>query len=204
MFGRKRKSDSDAELIKGLRSPGISFEKAATALFAQYQGYVFRMLKKYPALGEEEIHDAYADAIDATIRKVIRQEFDEQKGKLSTLLFQIFSNKCIDRIRHNTNHKAEWEKELAEITPDLPVASQDFLRSVMAEEAFRGVESLMEDLHPPCKELILAFDYWGYRPDEVAGQLGYKNGKTASQAKYKCMEKLRKMIAAKQIQFPNT
>ena len=186
MFGRKRKSE--AELIAKLRQPGASFERAASSLYAQYQGYVFRLLKKYPALGEEAVRDAYADAVEATIRKIIREEFDPAKAKLSTLLFQIFSHKCIDRIRQHTNHKAEWERELAEITPDLPVASQDFLRSIMAEEAFRGVESLMEELKPPCKELILAFDYWGFRPEEVAEKLGYKNGKTASQAKYKCME----------------
>ena len=40
-------------------------------------------------------------------------------------------------------------------------------------------------------------DYWGFSPEEVAQRHQYKNAKTASQAKYKCLTKLRAMYQTK-------
>lgn len=155
--------------------------------------------RKHPLLSQPDILDAYIDAVDAVIKKVLSHEYNDELAKLSTLLYQIFSNKCIDQLRRITNHKNEWRRNLDSITEDLPVKSQDFLQSIMEQDELEDVMEVMDRLGENCKDLILDFDYWGYKPEEVAKRRGYKNGKSASQAKYRCMEELRKMINKLQV-----
>lgn len=189
----------DSVIIEGLRSGGARFEKCSLALYRSCENYMHEAARKHPLLSQPDILDAYIDAVDAVIKKVLSHEYKDELAKLSTLLYQIFSNKCIDQLRRITNHKNEWRRNLDSITEDLPVKSQDFLQSIMEQDELEDVMEVMDRLGENCKDLILDFDYWGYKPEEVAKRRGYKNGKSASQAKYRCMEELRKMINKLQV-----
>ncbi|TRX62616.1 sigma-70 family RNA polymerase sigma factor [Fulvivirga sp. M361] len=190
---------SDSEIIEGLLAGGPPFEKYALVLYRMCENYIHEAVKKHPLLEAADIHDAYIDAVDAVIKKVLSNQFKKEVAKLSTLLYQIFSNKCIDQLRRVTNHKHEWQRNLNTITEDLPVKSQDFLQSMMEQDDMNDILSVMEKLAHGCKELIMDFDYWGFKPEEVAERKGYKTGKSASQAKYRCMEELRKLIKDEQV-----
>jgi RNA polymerase sigma-70 factor (ECF subfamily) len=186
---------SDLEIIEGLKAGGVLFEKSALELYRKCQNFINDAAKKHPLLSEENLQDAYIDSVDAMIRKVLSDQFKREVGKLSTFLYQIFSNKCIDQLRRITNHKNEWQRNLDSITEDLPMKSQDFLQSIMDKDEMCEAVDAMGKLGSNCKNLILDFDYWGFKPDEVAERRGYKTAKSASQAKYKCMEELRKLIS---------
>ena len=193
------KIHSDKEIINGLKAGGPPFEKYSLLLYRKCKSYIFKAHKKYPSLTEEDLHDAYVDAVDSLIKIVVKGEYKEKVGKLSTLLYQIFSNKSIDQLRRQTNHKSDWLKSLDKITEDIPVSSRDFLTTLMSKSDFDNVMGIMDDMNDICKDLIMDFDYWGFKPDEVAKRRGYKSGKSASQAKYKCMEALRKLIKVKPV-----
>ncbi len=188
---------SDERIIDRLHSSPGEFEKTASYLHQRFKGFIGKAKGRYPSLSEEDLQDAYNDALDALIKKIIHQTFDPDKGSISTLFYQIFSNKCVDQMRKITNNRSEWEKQLEQITPDLPVGARDFLQQVLEKEAFEGIVHCMDELNPPCKSLIMDIDYWGFSPEEAASRNGYKNGQSASQAKYRCMETLRKKIAKK-------
>ncbi len=188
---------SDATIIKQLRSSPSQFEKAASDLYQQFKGFMNKAQRQYPSLSKEDLHDAYTDALDALIKKIIDQTYQTDKGKLSTLFYQIFFNKCVDQMRKITNNKNGFERQLEHITPELPVKAKDFLKGVMQKEAFEGIVTFMDQLNPPCKSLIMDIDYWGFSPEEAAERNGYKNAQSASQAKYRCMETLRKKISKK-------
>ena len=191
---RWKSTYSDSEIIEGLQAGGASFEKYALILYRTCKRYIHKARNKFPNLNEADLHDAYIDAVDAVIRKVLANQFDEDLAKLSTLLYQIFSNKCIDQLRRISNYKNTWQRTLDSITEDLPVQAQDFLQTIMANEEMTDVTQAMDKLGAPCKDLIMDFDYWGFKPDEVAERRGYKSGKSASQAKYRCLEDLRKLM----------
>lgn len=188
------RNPEDDELIERLKGDQVAFERAAASLYKQHLSFTYQASGKYPNLPREAILDSYHDAIDAVIKKIIQNDFDPSQGKISTLLYQIFFNKCVDQLRSFTNHKSKWERDLAELHPELPVRSQNFLRRIMEEEDFHGVSQAMQALKPPCRELILDLDYWGFSPEEAANRNGYKNGHSASQAKYRCLEHLRKKL----------
>jgi RNA polymerase sigma-70 factor (ECF subfamily) len=199
MFLWNEKKYSDKQIIQGLKADKVAFEKSASVLYRKCIGFVGDFEKKYSLLSREDLDDAYIDSLQSVIQKIVNGSFDESKGKISTLIYQIFSNKCVDQIRRNTNHKSEWEKNLDIITEDLPVASKSFLKELMIGEEFQTVVDTLGQLGNPCQELIMDFDYWGFSPDEVAKKLNYKTGKSASQAKFRCMESLRKLLEKRAI-----
>lgn len=193
---------TDAQLIEALKSDGPEgprFQRASMYLYQKYAGYMRSGRKKHPFLSEDDLTDAYHEALNALIRQIIRGSFDAEKAKLSTLLFSIFSNKCIDRLRWATNHQNSWAARLGELSPDLPLSSRAFIEELMEKEAMEEVGAELEQLGAPCRELILAMDYWGYSPEEVARRYEYKDGKSASQAKYRCLQQLRKRLKRKGI-----
>ena len=191
------KEPKDLTLIAQLRSSPREFETTARFLFDKYKGYKFTAKKRYPSLTDEHIQDAYTDAFDALMKKVIDNSYDPSKSSLSTFFCQIFSNKCIDQLRKLTNNKNEWLNQLQELVPDLPATSVDLISELVNQDDFNKILKLMDTLKDPCKSLILDFDYWGFNPEEAAKRNGYKNGHSASQAKYRCLEALRKKIRGK-------
>lgn len=184
----------ESAFIQRLKGSPAEFEKASSLLFKKYKAYVHPIRKRYPSLTEEEFQSAYHDAFQAVIRMILQETYDSSKGSIGSLLSEIFSKKCIDQLRKNTNHKSEWAKQIQELVPDLPVASVEFLSELINQETFKEVIGVMDTLKPPCKQLILDVDYWGFSPQEAAKRNGYKNGHSASQAKYRCIKALRKKI----------
>ena len=194
MFLWNEKKYSDKQIIQGLKADRVRFEKSASILYQKCIGFIRDFEKKYSLLSKEDLDDAYIDSLQSVIKKIVNGSFDESKGKISTLIYQIFSNKCVDQIRRNTNNKSEWEKNLDIITEDLPVTSKSFLKQLMVGEEFQMVLDVLGQLGDPCQKLIMDFEYWGFTPEEVAKRLNYKTGKSASQAKFRCMESLRKLL----------
>ena len=185
---------NDLTLIKKLRSSSVEFEKTTSLIFKKYHSYTYSVGKRYPSLTKEELQSAYHDAFHAVIKMIVQETFDSNKGSIGTLLHEILHKKCIDQLRKNTNHKNEWAKQLQELAPDLPVASIEFLSKLIEQDTFKEVLASMESLREPCKQLILDLDYWGFSPEEAANRNGYKNGHSASQAKYRCLKALQKKI----------
>ena len=188
---------SDTEIIEKLHRSPEEFEKTTSLLYRTYKKYIPSGKKRFPSLTDEELLSAYHDAFNGVIKMIIQKTFDQEKGGIGTLLFEIFNKKCIDQLRKNTNHKSEWAKQLQELLPNMPGASVEFLSEVINQDTFHQIVSLMDELKEPCKKLILDFDYWGFSPEEAAKRNGYKNGHSASQAKYRCIKALQKKIRRK-------
>ncbi len=188
---------SDEEILKKLHRSPEEFQKTTSLLYQSYRNYIHSGKKRFPSLSEEELLSAYHDAFQALIKMIVQNTFDKNKGGIGTLLFEIFNKKCIDQLRKNTNHKSEWAKQLQELLPNMPGASVEFLSEVINQDTFQQVISLMDSLKDPCKQLILDIDYWGFSPEEAAKRNGYKNGHSASQAKYRCLKTLQNKIRRK-------
>ena len=188
---------TDAQIIRNLRTntpKSPEFERTACYIYRKWKAYLFKFGKKHPILSQEDVKDAYHEAIHGLIQAIIKGKFQPDKSSISSFLYAILSNKCLDKIRRVTNHKHSWEASLEQLTPDLPLASRSFLHEIIVEEEVSMLRLALNRMGAICRELILAMEYWGYKPDEVAIQLGYKDGKSASQAKYRCLKELRALM----------
>lgn len=188
-------SFSDSEIIGGILEGGVPRERMVQQLFDQYSGWIRNGVKKH-RLNEEEVLDAYTDAILGGVDQIISGKF-ERKSQLSTWLFQIFSNKCVDRIRQKSTHKYKQHQQWTNDLIHLGQEDREIVARLVQDERLAQLSSLIDQLGERCKQLIWDTEYWGYELGEIASKLGLKDARSASTQKYRCMEKLRHLIRKK-------
>jgi RNA polymerase sigma-70 factor (ECF subfamily) len=181
---------SEEEILEGIRAGGIQREKAVFAMHRQYKGLMQKGMKKY-RLSIEEAQDAYADAVIA-ISESVSQESFRSESRLSTYLFRIFMNKAVDKIRKKTTHKSKVT--LTDEIPEVEDQNPDPLVRLIQKERMEEVRAGMELLGARCRELLWKMSYWGYKPAEVAIEMGFSNAQVVSSQRYKCMKQLSRIL----------
>jgi RNA polymerase sigma factor (sigma-70 family) len=94
-----------------------------------------------------------------------------------------------------------WRRELEkrnrsqELSPQITGQLWEETESENEREMLK-ISSFVEQLGEKCKELLLAFYYFGHRMEQIARQHQYRNVHTATVQKFKCLERLRKSVAS--------
>lgn len=181
---------SDQELIDGLTGPAIQAERFEYSLFRKYAYFIGSRPRKY-ALSEEDASDCYTEAFLAVVSQIKSKQF-RGESSIKTYLSRIFRNKCVDQFRKNTTGKVSWIDEF----PDLPDESKDVLRELYGQEAWLEVTESLSEIGQKCEELLL-YSAKGYSPVELAETFGFKTPRSASTQRYKCLEKLKQLLIAR-------
>ncbi|MEO0899188.1 MAG: sigma-70 family RNA polymerase sigma factor [Bacteroidota bacterium] len=194
MGKRKDMFPDDEEIIQQIRSGGIGRQKYASKIYTQYMGYVIKGKQRY-RLSMEEAQDAYADAVIGICRHIEEGRF-RGESKLSTYLFKAFSNRCVDKLRRRASNKnVAWE----EILPTMPDKAKNMIQELILKEKTDLLLALMDKLGESCKKILIDSEYYGFSMDEIAERTGFKNAASVSSMKYKCMDKLRKLLRERNI-----
>ncbi|MEL6673862.1 MAG: sigma-70 family RNA polymerase sigma factor [Bacteroidota bacterium] len=180
----------DGQIIQSIQAGGQQQEQALHFLFDRYQGWIKGAMRKH-RLGEEEALDAFSDAILALRKQVVGQKF-RGESKLSTYLHTIFQRRCIDLIRKKATHQETVGlDQLAEVSEK----SLSVEESLIVGERFDTLMAVMDQLGNPCKQILVDRYFWGYDDmAEIARRAGVKNANTAGSLRYRCMEKLMKLL----------
>jgi RNA polymerase sigma factor (sigma-70 family) len=180
------------ELREALQAGGLSRRRSTRLLYEKYQDFIYAGIKRY-RLSFEEAQDAYSDAIIGVCRQVEAGRF-EGKSKLSTYLFQAFSNRCVDRTRKISSHVIE---EDIEQYPEIPERALSVIKKLEITEDVNRLQEIMGQLGERCRQILMDAEYHGYTMAEIAEKMGFNNAATASNIKYRCMSRLRKILNKK-------
>jgi len=189
MLFRKKDELSDEEIMAGLRAEGNKAQRITNYLFDKYRGLVYKGINRY-RLSEEDALDVYSDAIIAVGLQVRNGKF-RGESKLSTYLFKIFYNRCINKVRDLKSKQLDLVEEM----PDYPQAGQSILQAMITQEEVNKLISFLNQLGDRCKEIILMREYYGYTMDEIAEKIGFKTARSVSAMKARCRAKLKELIA---------
>ncbi|MEM7368984.1 MAG: sigma-70 family RNA polymerase sigma factor [Bacteroidota bacterium] len=188
-------SRTDQEIIRGIQQGGVQRERMVRHLLDQYSGWIKNAQQKH-ILTQQEVIDIYTDTILSGVDQLIVGKFSA-KSKLSTWLFQIFSNKCVDKVRQKSTYKHIQQRNWTNEFPDLAEKDQEILSQLIQDEELAQISQLAHQLGEACRQLIFDTEYWGYELEEIAKKLGMKDARSASKQKYRCMKKLRHLIHKK-------
>lgn len=177
---------TDQQIIAGIKAGGAQQERFVNYIFDTYQGLVIQATRKHK-LTEEGARDAYTDAVIALRRQVLNGNFRGESA-VSTYLYRIYQNKCIDAIRKMSRQRVPTEYEF----PDIADPAKDALSHMSVQEEFAAVQRYMDGLGEICKQVLMDCLFWKYDMEEVAKRSGLPSSKIASDRKYKCLQKLRK------------
>lgn len=193
MFGRKQKFHEES-VIAGIQTGGIEKQKAEAMLYDRFT-YLIAKGKAKHFLSQEQATDAYADAIIAVVDYISRGSF-RTENKISTLLHQIFSNKCVDVLRKKSN-KDNWSWMPENMAfPDKAIG---VLRRMIEHEEVDILVGLMDKLGKSCKDILWNSMYHGYSAKEIAAEMGFKSAASVMSQKSTCLKKLKALIVKKKI-----
>lgn len=192
MEKRQEKLPSDSELIAGIKAGGVLRQRLVAQIYQQYMGFVYKGQQRYK-LNQEEARDAYGDAITGLCHQIQQDKF-RGDSKLSTYLFKSFSNRCVDKLRRRASHaKVQWE----DLTPTMPDKAKTMIQELVLKEETNRILDLMASLGEKCKKILIDSEYYGFNLQEIAERIGFKNAASVSSMKYRCLDKLKKLLAGK-------
>ncbi len=180
-------SATEEEIIVALRQGGRTRREHEELLYRRHVDFVRLRPRKYQ-LSEEEARDCYTDAFLVVVDHIVSGRF-EGRSSLKTYFSRIFRNKCVDAFRKKTTRETNW----SETFPELPDESQDFLRQLVGQEELQSLRHRLTQLSARCQELLLLSGQ-GYSPAELAEKFGFKTPASAASQRYKCLERLKRLV----------
>jgi len=136
-------------------------------------------MSRYSA-APDEARDIYQQVIIILYENVVSGRLTNLTSSLKTYLFSIGKNKFLEEKRKghsfplvelpDNEKKMDWDERLGQL------------------------EQCLSQLGEPCRSLLIQFYYHKSSMEQLSLKFGYKNVQSAKNQKYKCLERLRKMV----------
>ncbi len=184
----------DQTLIEDLKGSAGKRQSAEGRLYQQYRYFIDEGCRKYD-LAEQDSFTAYSDAVLSLIQNVRQEKFDG-RSSLKTYLYQIFSNKCVDIVRHNTTNKQQANRGIA-VNEDLLLQLPDGTRSIIENLITRQQADVMQQqlsaMGDKCREILLMYEE-GLTDRQIAEEMAYQNAAVVKTTRLRCLDKLREKV----------
>ena len=137
----------------------------------------------------EEALEIYQFVILTFYENVLEGKFDgSSSASIKTYLFSIGKNKMLAERRKG----ARFEE--VKDTSDEKVIHFDFDAGTPNDPRLEVAKRVIEKVGNPCKQLLELFYFNNLDHEEIAVVMGYKNGNTVKNLKYKCVQRIRKLL----------
>jgi RNA polymerase sigma factor (sigma-70 family) len=183
---------SDSDLIAGLIAGGIQRRQCEDRLYQKYTYLITNGVRKH-RLGEDDCASAYSDTILTVIENILGGRF-ECRSELTTYIYQIFNNKCIDLIRKKSTQSSRVHDavSLDDSLLQLPDSARSIVQQLIAQSDVERLRNMINKLGDKCREMILAWGE-GYSDEEIAKQLNYNTASVAKTSRLRCLDRLREL-----------
>jgi len=118
----------------------------------------------------------------------VRDPAFQLTASLKTYLYSICRNLWLKKIRQQQTHRIpikDYEQFLQ---------LEDEEETLPKERWEKWLKEGLEKLGEPCKTLLVQFYYFKRSMQQLAGEMGYTNAANAKNQKYKCLQRLKKLV----------
>ena len=182
---------TDSEIIEKVLAGGKGFEDVSMYLFHNMKGFLPQIKEKLN-LPQQQMQDAYADALVKLIRKLKDGTF-RGESKISSYFYKIFYNTAVDVSRKNASNKNMETLELLEHD----ARERDLLNMIDNKDEATQVVKVINTMGDLCQRILMDWGYYGYSMAEIATRSDLSNAESARSMKYKCLKKLRELLNTK-------
>jgi RNA polymerase sigma factor (sigma-70 family) len=180
---------ADTELVLRIQkgdSKGISL------FYEKYRVEFLKWAIKFSKCSEDDAFEFYQASVMIVYDKIMTGKLEELTSSLKTYLFGIGKNLMWQYLRlKDRDKKLKAEYYLLrhmEYEKDADVLHE--------ERNLEIISRCFSQLGDPCHDILDFYYYQKKTMEEITAQLKYKNTDTTKNQKYKCMERLRKMVEA--------
>ena len=170
-------------------------EEGMLGLSEIYEEYREEFLKFGFQFGtsEEDILDAYQDAVIAFFENVSEGKITALSSSVKTYIFGIGKYLLMHRFKNNIRHVSDSEMVLQLLDKD-----EDYKRLFEEEEQTHRqtlIFAALEKLPGRCKDLLLLFYYRNYSIEAIKNAMNYNNENTVKANKSRCMKFLKEELS---------
>lgn len=184
-----KSTDSDIELIKMIKGTRANRERALKVIYQKNKNLVFSyILKNSGTL--EGAKDIYQETIIAFYENVRDDKF-RGESSMTTYIYSIAKFKWLNQIKKNNTRNEHHNKV------EMELYSEDHLATIIDEEKAKRVVEVLSELGDECKALLIETIYHNKSMKEIVENGAYSNEQVARNKKYKCLQKLKELVAAK-------
>ena len=177
---------TDPELLHLVRTgdpSGLSF------VYEKYRKEFLNWIRKFSHCDEEDAREYYQATILILYENVNTGKLGELQSSLKTYLFGIGKNLALQDHRKSQR----YQQAKAEYLLEYHLVQEE--RDLQREETDLGlIGRCFSRIGDPCHKLLDLFYFHQKSMEEISSELGYKNPETTKNQKYKCMERLRKLV----------
>jgi len=177
---------TDDELVHLVRSgdgTGLSF------VYEKHRKEFISWIRKFSGCSLEDAQEYYQAATVILYENIISMKITTLQSSLKTYLFGIGKNLTY---QHHRKQKRQ-ERARAEYMIESEVEG-DAAMGAQTEHDLQLVSRCLAMIGEPCRQLLDFFYFSKKSMEEISSAMGYKNPETAKNQKYKCMERLRKLV----------
>jgi len=152
--------------------------------------YVYPMVLKHITSNngsEEDAQDIFQDAYYILLQKVDDVNF-VLTSQISTFLVGISKNLWLKTITKNVVNPELYKEEILFHEKYAEEVDEEKLQKV------RNMSDGISLLGEPCKTLLIQYYYFKQTMKEIAALLNYTNAENAKNQKYKCLQRLKKIV----------
>ena len=175
----------ESELIKRIAEGD---DKLINETYGKHRKGFISWSIKYFKCSENDAKEAYQYAFFIFYTKIRSGEITNLSSSIKTYLFAIGKNKIFQENRHSAKIAFDINEEL------LSTGHDDSIDHHAKEQKFNSIENGLNQLGDPCRSMLLMFYYQKLDMTAIASRLGYKNTDTAKNLKYKCIQRLKKLV----------
>ncbi|MEN0047255.1 MAG: sigma-70 family RNA polymerase sigma factor [Bacteroidota bacterium] len=177
----------DSEIIQRIEAGD---ESAVSSIYEDHRIYCIAWLTKRFGCDTNQAIEIFQWCVVIFYDNVVSGRLKELKSSIRTYLLAIAKNKIGEEHRHKNRFKYSSDTFLF----DSPDDDNELQLKKEKEELYQKTERSLKSLGEPCKTLIELFYYYQLSLGEIRERLKYKSVDSVKTAKYKCMQRLKKML----------
>ena len=178
---------SDQRLLQQLKT---GEQEVLKAIYLQYRKDFIGWLTAQNCPTEEAV-EIFQLTILTLYDNVINGKLKILNSSLRTYIFSIGKNKWKELQRAAVKRNRIFDEFFYDHITDADLEDREHY-----ERLLDLIAESLKNLGQPCQSLLELYYYQGMSMKEISEKMGYKNPNTAKNQKYKCLNRLRKIIQA--------
>lgn len=168
---------------------------SAETLFKAFLYFMKEAGKMY-RLREDEIFDAYSDAVLQVVDNIKHRQV-ENRTSVKGQLHDVFHGLCVNRLRKKSkNEPVSYSSELTDSLKGIADSAKSTIDALMDNHRVAVLKNKIEQLSAGNRQLLTLFAE-GYTDEEIASIMGYKSTDVVKTTRLRCLDKLKRFYYTK-------
>lgn len=175
-------------IIEQLRSGD---ESGLRSIYRDHRDEFVGWIQQKFRLSSEDAKELFQLSVVTFYDNVMTGKLQALTGTAKTYIFAIGKNKARDLKRRGSKVQLSMEAFLYDRPEDDVADAKQNLEGIYGQ-----VETALRTLGDSCRQLLTLFYYQRMNMESICQRMDYNNAATAKNMKYKCLQRLRKMVTA--------